>query len=83
MDPNDLSIIVTVGNICGYLSYGVLGFLGLGLLFSILGIIFSKKKGKAIAGLIISAVGITYLIIILFMPNLYLSLASLFKSSSN
>lgn len=83
MDPNDLSIIVTVGKICGYLSYGVLGFLGLGLLFSILGIIFSKKKGKAIAGLIISAVGITYLIIILFMPNLYLSLASLFKSSSN
>ncbi len=65
----DYEALMMAAKILRYASFGVLGFAGLGFLFCLLGIFISKRKGTAIAGIIIGLFSLAFMIIILFVPQ--------------
>jgi hypothetical protein len=65
----DYEALMMASKILRFASFGVLGFAGLGFLFCLLGIFISKRKGTAIAGIIIGLLSLAFMIIILFVPQ--------------
>ena len=65
----DYEALMMAAKILRYASFGVLGFAGLGFLLCLLGIFISKRKGTAIAGIIIGLFSLAFMIIILFVPQ--------------
>lgn len=65
----DYEALMMAAKILRFASFGVLGFAGLGFLFCLLGIFISKRKGTAIAGVIIGLFSLAFMIIILFVPQ--------------
>ena len=65
----DYEALMMAAKILRFASFGVLGFAGLGFLFCLLGIFISKRKGTAIAGVIIGLFSLAFMIVILFVPQ--------------
>ena len=65
----DYEALMMAAKILRYASFGVLGFAGLGFLLCLLGVFISKRKGTAIAGIIIGLFSLAFMIIILFVPQ--------------